>query len=365
MEIPAGGRRTATAFSSQIAGSHTPQAQNSNRLYHKTTSGSEKYLEDSANCSYNIAMFLETLERMEQPMLSVFEIGEKIAIARKMKNLSQAQLAESMAISPQAVGKWERGESMPDILTFGRLAEVLGTDLNYFASFEESRSARADESAPPIRQADTFLKPDWDMSSGSWVDADFSGIYGLAEKFGSSNIAGCRFVGSELIGLKLKSNNILHCDFTRADLSGSVFTGSNFEYDLFIGSTLQKSEFLRCTIKEGSFSEAALLNTVFRKTYITKTDFCQAQLHGASFLSTQLADVRLGGDINGCSFDNCDFHRVEFVGATIRNTFFKYGKFRQTSFSGCMVDKLSYAFLKACKADLSGVELWEDAEGRS
>ncbi len=45
-------------------------------------------------------------------------IGNKIAEARKQLNMSQAQLAERLFISPQAVGKWERGETMPDITTF-------------------------------------------------------------------------------------------------------------------------------------------------------------------------------------------------------------------------------------------------------
>ncbi|MGA9639672.1 helix-turn-helix domain-containing protein, partial [Flavobacterium sp.] len=61
------------------------------------------------------------------------KIGDKITEARKKINITQNQLAEKLFISPQAVGKWERGESMPDIITFGRLAEILGVDLNYFS----------------------------------------------------------------------------------------------------------------------------------------------------------------------------------------------------------------------------------------
>ena len=56
-------------------------------------------------------------------------IGTRITDARKKLNLSQAQLAERLFISPQAVGKWERGESYPDIVTVNRLAEILGVDL--------------------------------------------------------------------------------------------------------------------------------------------------------------------------------------------------------------------------------------------
>jgi transcriptional regulator with XRE-family HTH domain len=37
------------------------------------------------------------------------KIGNKIAEARKKTNISQAELAQRLFISPQAVGKWELG----------------------------------------------------------------------------------------------------------------------------------------------------------------------------------------------------------------------------------------------------------------
>lgn len=66
-------------------------------------------------------------------MFNSKSIGNKIAEARKKNNLSQAELAQQIAISPQAVGKWERGESLPDISTLIRLAELVGVDLHYFS----------------------------------------------------------------------------------------------------------------------------------------------------------------------------------------------------------------------------------------
>src|SRR5687767_11706249 len=66
-------------------------------------------------------------------MLNSKSIGNKIAQARKKHNLSQAELAQQVSISPQAVGKWERGESMPDISTLNHLAQILKVDLNYFS----------------------------------------------------------------------------------------------------------------------------------------------------------------------------------------------------------------------------------------
>ena len=60
-------------------------------------------------------------------------IGTRIAEGRKSKGLSQAQFAERLAVTPQAVAKWERNKSLPDIFMLGRIGEVIGnTDLNYF-----------------------------------------------------------------------------------------------------------------------------------------------------------------------------------------------------------------------------------------
>lgn len=60
-------------------------------------------------------------------------VGEKIAEGRKKLGLSQAEFAKRICISPQAVGKWERGESLPDIFMLGKIGEVIGnTDICYF-----------------------------------------------------------------------------------------------------------------------------------------------------------------------------------------------------------------------------------------
>ena len=60
-------------------------------------------------------------------------IGTRIAEGRKNKGLSQAQFAELVSVTPQAVGKWERSESLPDIFMLGKIGEVIGiTNINFF-----------------------------------------------------------------------------------------------------------------------------------------------------------------------------------------------------------------------------------------
>jgi transcriptional regulator with XRE-family HTH domain len=125
-------------------------------------------------------------------MLSTKLIGNKIALARKKADISQAQLADQLFISPQAIGKWERGESMPDITTFNRLAEILGVDLNYFSEGFQSTHSEKITSEPDVEHslAERTEKGNkshsWDMSRGNWMDADFSGLKNLQQTLASS-----------------------------------------------------------------------------------------------------------------------------------------------------------------------------------
>ena len=57
-------------------------------------------------------------------------VGSGIARLRRERGLTQAELAERINYSDKAVSKWERGESLPDVLTLMNLAQILETDLN-------------------------------------------------------------------------------------------------------------------------------------------------------------------------------------------------------------------------------------------
>lgn len=51
------------------------------------------------------------------------EIGGKIKELRQSKKLTQKDLAKTLHVTPQAVSKWERNESNPDIQTLLKLSE--------------------------------------------------------------------------------------------------------------------------------------------------------------------------------------------------------------------------------------------------
>ena len=58
------------------------------------------------------------------------QIGTNIALYRKRAGLTQAGLAEKLNYSDKAVSKWERGESIPDVLILMQLAEQFEIGVN-------------------------------------------------------------------------------------------------------------------------------------------------------------------------------------------------------------------------------------------
>lgn len=59
-------------------------------------------------------------------MISNDKVGKRIATLRKMKGLSQEQLAEQLQVSAQAISKWETGKSLPETATLPLLSTALG-----------------------------------------------------------------------------------------------------------------------------------------------------------------------------------------------------------------------------------------------
>lgn len=289
-------------------------------------------------------------------------IGNKIAKARKNINISQAQLAQRLFISPQAVGKWERGESIPDITTFNRLAEILGVDLNYFSEDFQSAApgtafASSDQQSPQSSSAKQKNKLSWDMSRGNWVDADFSGLKNLHEKFNSSNIKKCKFIGSDMSGLLLKGNYVDSCDFSNSDISNSHFQDSHIVNNLFKDCSLKEAEFSGSHITGCNFSGANFRGAAVNSSSFQKNTMTNAVLNHTSFNGAGIEDIVFEGSIEDCYFENCGFTKVTFRNSTLINTFFKCKSLKKLRFIDCRADRMTYEFLKNGKADLNGITL--------
>lgn len=69
--------------------------------------------------------------------MNVEKIGEQISVLRKAKGLTQGELGERLGVSFQAVSKWERGETLPDIALLPDLARILETTVDFILSGNE------------------------------------------------------------------------------------------------------------------------------------------------------------------------------------------------------------------------------------
>jgi len=267
-------------------------------------------------------------------MTTTVIVGEKIASARKNKNMMQTDLAKKLSVSPQAIGKWERGESMPDILTFNRMAEILGVDIGYFVGKSQIQETGEQE----IKTSEPETKKGFNMSWASWVDADFSGLKGLAEKFKASNIQNCSFVGSDLSNLMLKANNVVKSNFTNA--------------------ILQNSQFKSSVIRDCNLTNANLSQTVFSTSSFRNNNLTGVTWNNTVFKMSAVIDSTFSGSMTDCQFVNCRLTKIVFSGVTFINCFFKSNQgMKKVIFKDCKADSLTLAFLKNEKADLSGVTL--------
>lgn len=57
--------------------------------------------------------------------------GQKLREARKKAGLTQEELAEKLAVSRQAVTKWESGKGLPDVENWKTLSQVLNIRIDY------------------------------------------------------------------------------------------------------------------------------------------------------------------------------------------------------------------------------------------
>ena len=74
-----------------------------------------------------------------QPKVAIREVETTKGLKehRIAAGLTQAALAEVMCVSPQAVGKWERGESYPAASQLPDLAKALSCTIDELYSREE------------------------------------------------------------------------------------------------------------------------------------------------------------------------------------------------------------------------------------
>ncbi len=64
-------------------------------------------------------------------MIDLEKFGNIICKERLSRNLTQSNLAQTLLVTPQAVSKWERGDSFPDIETLVQLCYEFDLHIDY------------------------------------------------------------------------------------------------------------------------------------------------------------------------------------------------------------------------------------------
>ena len=78
------------------------------------------------------------------------DLGQKIRQARRVKGLTQEQLADAMHVSRQTISHWENNRTLPDYLLLCELAKTLETDV---IAFLQELPAGQDEAEPEAAEA--------------------------------------------------------------------------------------------------------------------------------------------------------------------------------------------------------------------
>lgn len=301
-------------------------------------------------------------------------IGNKIAKARKEINMSQAQLAQRLFISPQAVGKWERGESMPDITTFSRLAEILGVDLNYFSANMEAAGRETSSAEPPVipqageagsrsQERQTQIN----LTAVDLQESDFAGVTLHKGKFKASPLRGANFADADLTGSSFEVIDARGANFDGANLTDCLFSVTDLHDASFRQSIMVRTT-LNISGEGAKFTDVNLVDVNLVKTDLRKTVFENCVFNGVDFSLCDLRGMSFDGQtFIGVRFDKSALNNVSFKGATLRNVSFtlpfsvtnrSYQAIKTISFDGAKMDKLTLAALKGLRVfDLSNVTI--------
>ena len=70
-----------------------------------------------------------------------FSIGTRLKELRKTKGMSITELAERSGVSTGLISQIERNLVVPSVVNLYRIAQSLGTDINYFFETDDARTA--------------------------------------------------------------------------------------------------------------------------------------------------------------------------------------------------------------------------------
>lgn len=80
------------------------------------------------------------------------KLSEKITKLKKLKGMSQVDLANATKISRDAISKYERGDAVPSVEYAKRIADALGVSLDYLVSEDDKEEVLDNETIRRVRE---------------------------------------------------------------------------------------------------------------------------------------------------------------------------------------------------------------------
>jgi transcriptional regulator with XRE-family HTH domain len=75
-------------------------------------------------------------------------IAKNITALRQASRMTQLELAEKLNYSDKAISKWERGESIPDVMVLKSIADLFGVTLDYLLEDDHSVKPKPSQESP-------------------------------------------------------------------------------------------------------------------------------------------------------------------------------------------------------------------------
>jgi uncharacterized protein YjbI with pentapeptide repeats len=265
-----------------------------------------------------------------------------------------------MSISPQAVGKWERGESLPDIYQLNKLAIIFNVSLDYFVQDSDSEISDTNHLESDhdriVNKENKNLERD--LSKGNWEAFDFSQLLGISPNISKSNFKACHFYKMSFRGVKFQDCNIESCDFNCSNLTDASFSGNNILDSKFKEGILTHSNWYKSNLESCDFTNVDFSLTNFELVNIENCRLQNTKWEHTKFFKSNLSEIIFTGRIEFCHFESVSFYKVQFKDATLINTFFKDNKrVKNITFEKCKCDQITYDLLKLSHANLDGLDI--------
>ncbi len=246
-------------------------------------------------------------------------LPELIKKAREANGLTQAAFGKLFdpPVTQPTVGRWERGEKIPDRKHFPKIASLLNFTLEELFEFVEGPLAETG-SLPVTPDEKTYIP---NRKHLAVLNRGVAAWNIWREKNPE--------IVPQLAGAKLVGNDLRKIDLCRADLRGVDFYAVFLSNAELLGADLREAQLMG----ETNLSNSDLRGANLSKANLTNTHFAAANLYGANFSEACLK----GTNLNLANLKDTDFSHADLTYVDLRLTILDGANFENAILRYCLV----------------------------